>query len=78
MTMNQIKKIKNKLDSLNINLICLHNKENKDLENIGIPVWSELNNKQWMGSLVAVDYVIRIDTASFHFSGGIGQPFRGN
>ena len=77
MTMNQIKKIKNKLDSLNINLICLHNKENKDLENIGIPVWSELNNKQWMGSLAAVDYVISVDTASFHFSGGIGKPLIG-
>lgn len=77
MTINQIQKIKNKLDALNINLICLHNKENKDLENIGIPVWNNLNEKQWMGSIAAFDYVISVDTASFHFAGGINKPLIG-
>lgn len=77
MTMSQINKIKNKLDDLNINLICLHNKENREVESLGIPVWKDLNLKQWMGAISAVDYVISADTAGFHFAGGIKKPLIG-
>lgn len=76
-TIEQIKAIKKKIDDLGGYLYCVHNKHIKEIEDLNIPIWTGLNIKQWMGSLSAADYVISVDTAAFHYSGGIGKPLCG-
>lgn len=41
------------------------------------PTLTGHNIRQWMGIIHAADYVISVDTAAFHFAGGIGKPLVG-
>lgn len=36
-----------------------------------------LKIKEWMGVLNAADYIVSVDTAAFHFAGGIKKPLTG-
>ena len=76
-TINQIKLIKEKIDFLGGYLYCIHNKFIKEIHDLGIPIWNNLSIKEWMGALSAADYVISVDTAAFHYCGGINKPLLG-
>lgn len=41
------------------------------------PTLAGQNTRQWMGIINAADYVISVDTSTFHFAGGIGKPLVG-
>jgi ADP-heptose:LPS heptosyltransferase len=41
------------------------------------PTLTGVNVRQWMGIINAADYVISVDTSTFHFAGGIGKPVIG-
>jgi len=48
-----------------------------ELEEIGVKVMHGMKPLQYLGAMSAADYVISVDTASFHFAGGIGKPLVG-
>jgi len=49
----------------------------KPLPHLPIPVWHDLSIRQWMGAIEAADYVVTVDTAGFHYAGGVGKPLTG-
>jgi ADP-heptose:LPS heptosyltransferase len=42
-----------------------------------VPQLYGIRIKEWMGVLNAADYIISVDSAAFHFAGGIGKPLTG-
>lgn len=55
----------------------LHSKPIMEIEKTKIPMISGLDIRQWMGVINATDYVISVDTSSFHLAGGLGKPLVG-
>jgi len=49
----------------------------KKLNELNVPVITNQSIRQWMGVLNAADYIVSVDTASFHFGGGIKKPLIG-
>jgi len=58
-------------------LIGLHNREIADLTRLGIPGVYQATVKEWMAYIAAADYVISVDTATFHMAGGLKKPLVG-
>jgi len=77
LTINQIDIINKHIKKENANLICLHNKKIKEIEDLGIEIWDDLSIKQWMATIYSSDYIISTDTAGFHCAGGLGKPLLG-
>lgn len=58
--------------------VCgLHNKHIPELTELGVPVIYGVSIKQWMGILSASNYIISVDSAAFHYAGGINKPLLG-
>lgn len=47
------------------------------LSKIGVPTIFGLKVREWMSAIAACDYMVTVDTASFHFAGGIKKPTTG-
>jgi ADP-heptose:LPS heptosyltransferase len=47
------------------------------LEDLGVPVLYGYNLRQWCSFIHAADYVVTVDTAVFHYAGGIRKPMTG-
>lgn len=58
-------------------LVGLHNREVNELTRLGIPGVYNANIKDWMCYIAAADYVISVDTATFHMAGGLKKPLVG-
>lgn len=56
---------------------CLHNDPINTCYKNNIPLIEEKRIRAWMGVLNQADYVISVDTSSFHCSGGMGKPLVG-
>lgn len=55
----------------------LHKTPIKELSSLSFSMISGLKIREWLGVLNASDYVISVDTSSFHASGGLGKPMVG-
>ena len=44
---------------------------------MGVPQATMTSIREWMGIISAADHVVSVDTAGFHFAGGIGKPLVG-
>jgi ADP-heptose:LPS heptosyltransferase len=44
------------------------------LGGLNVPVIRNLSPQNWMGVMNAVDYVVSVDTGTFHLAGGLGKP----
>jgi ADP-heptose:LPS heptosyltransferase len=42
-----------------------------------IPEINQINLRQWLGVVNQVDYVVSVDSATFHAAGGMGKPLVG-
>jgi ADP-heptose:LPS heptosyltransferase len=47
------------------------------LEKLEVPQFHSGSIRQWMGVISAADHVISMDSAAFHYAGGIGKPLVG-
>jgi ADP-heptose:LPS heptosyltransferase len=59
------------------NLVGLHNKDIADLTRLGIPGIYGATIKEWMAYIAVADYVVSVDTATFHMAGGLKKPLVG-
>lgn len=70
--------IKDLIENLkNVNIIGLHKDNINILENLGIKTISNTKIREWMSVIYNSDYMITVDTAAFHFAGGISKPTLG-
>lgn len=76
-TKEQLKWIVDDIQSRGGFLFALHNHPVEDLKDI-ITVFADkgkpLGIRRWMSVMWAVDYVVTVDTASFHLAGGLKKP----
>lgn len=54
-----------------------HNEPVQMLNDLNIPVLIGKTLENWMSYIHAADYVVTVDTSSFHYAGGIGKPLTG-
>lgn len=47
------------------------------LEQINVPTITDSSLEEWMGYVHAADYVVTVDTGTFHYAGGIKKPLMG-
>ncbi|MHA2043244.1 MAG: glycosyltransferase family 9 protein [Candidatus Thorarchaeota archaeon] len=47
------------------------------LKELNVPQVFNASIRQWMGAISAADHVISMDSAAFHYAGGIGKPLVG-
>jgi ADP-heptose:LPS heptosyltransferase len=47
------------------------------LESLGVPVLKDASLEEWMSYIHAADYVVTVDTGTFHYAGGIKKPLMG-
>lgn len=74
---NQIQEVFNYLHKKNLYVIASHTEPIAVLENMGCPVLNELSREDWLGLIHAVDYVVTVDTSTFHYAGSIKKPMVG-
>jgi ADP-heptose:LPS heptosyltransferase len=67
----------NFLHTKGYHVIGLHDKPIPELEDLDVEVWSGMSIREWMGALDAVDYVVAVDSAAFHYAGGRKKPLVG-
>jgi len=58
-------------------LVGIHTKEIPELSKLGIPVITGINLQEWMCYIAAADYIISVDSATFHMAGGLKKPLVG-
>lgn len=73
----QIKNLTDELNLMNYFVFGLHGKPIDILKELNVPTISNTKIREWMAVLYSADYVISVDTAALHFSGGIGKPTTG-
>lgn len=74
---HQIEGTVNELRKLGYFVYAVHRSPIETLTKLNVPVIYGTSIKQWMGVIDAADYVISVDTSSFHFAGGISKPLVG-
>ena len=45
-----------------------------EFQRTDVPVFTDIPLRKWMGVINAADYVLTVDTAAFHLSGGLKKP----
>lgn len=58
-------------------VIASNNEPIPALENLGCPVLCQMNKWEWLSLIHNVDYVVTVDTSSFHYAGAIKKPMVG-
>lgn len=73
----QLKGTVEELRRIGLFVYSLHTKPIVELGKMNVPVITSQTIQQWMGIINAADYVVSVDTSTFHFAGGIGKPLTG-
>ena len=56
---------------------AIHDNKVPLLEQLDVPILTGNSLAEWMGYIHAADYVISVDTSTFHYAGGIKKPLVG-
>lgn len=72
---NQIKIIIDYLSDCNV--IVIDKKENNDLKKLGIKGIYQTSLEDWIYYTSLADYVVSVDTSTFHLAGGLKKPLLG-
>lgn len=67
----------NCLRKFNIDLIGIHNKKLPAFEKLNVPVFHNLSIKELIALIDHCDYIVSVDTATFHIGGGLKKPLMG-
>jgi len=73
----QLKVIVEYLNKRNCFIFGLHSETIMDFTVMDINLICKQSIRQWMSVIKAADYVVSVDTSTFHFAGGIGKPLTG-
>ena len=65
------------LRKLNCFVYSSHFHPIEEFDKINVPVLYDLKIREWMSIIMAADYVLSVDTSTFHFAGGMGKPVTG-
>ncbi len=77
LTKDQMQEAVKELRNKGCFVIAVHNKPIPELTEIDVTVLCGFKIREWMGILNTADYVVSVDSAAFHFAGGIGKPLLG-
>ena len=77
LTDNQIIEVVSKLKELNFQVYSVHNESLPIYESLGIAQFTNLTTNQWTSLVHLSDYIISIDTSTFHLAGGLKKPLVG-
>lgn len=77
LTEKQMGGLINELKSMGYFVCASHTLDIPYLRKQGVHVFTHTSIPEWMGLINASDYVISVDSAAFHFAGGIGKPLMG-
>ena len=77
LTKNQITETVSKLKNLGYYVCTVHNKSQPIYEELNIDQFIDLNLNQWMAVICLSNYIISVDTATFHMAGGLKKPLIG-
>jgi ADP-heptose:LPS heptosyltransferase len=77
LSLNQMGGVLDGLRRMGTYPFALHRHVIPDVLDLRYPMVSGLDIRQWMGVLNAADYVVSVDTSSFHCAGGLGKPMVG-
>lgn len=73
----QIIEVVNYLKTKNLFIYTISLEESELLSKLGVTVFTDLENNEWLSYIHAADYVVTVDTALFHYAGGIKKPMVG-
>lgn len=73
----QIKKIVLKTQELGYFVYTVHNKSLPIYDELGITQFTDLKIPQWLSIVQISDYIISVDTSTFHIAGGLKKPLVG-
>ncbi len=74
---HQIEGVVKELRNKGCFVYAVHRTPIAELTKLNVPVIHGTSIKEWMGVINSADYVVSVDTSSFHFAGGIGKPLVG-
>ena len=77
LTNQQIEGIVDHLHKKKFFVYATHDVEIPLLKQLGVPLLRGFGLQEWMSFIHAADYVISVDTAAFHYAGGIRKPLTG-
>lgn len=76
LTFNQITEVVHNIRTLGLLPISVHNVSQDIYTNLNVPQFS-LSVQEWMALVYLADYVLSIDTGTFHMAGGLKKPLIG-
>lgn len=77
LTNEQIEGVVDYLHKKKFFVYATHNVDIPLLRQLGVPLLRDFSFQEWMSFIHAADYVVSVDTASFHYAGGIRKPLTG-
>ena len=74
MTDEQIRGVVNYLRNTGHLVVSMHNRNLDILDELGVYQFVNVSYDEWLYIVWLVDYVISVDTGTFHMAGGLGKP----
>lgn len=77
LTFQQIKEITIKLQNLGYLIITTHNERKIIFDELGVQQFVNIKINDWLSLVNSCNYVISVDSATFHIAGGLRKPLVG-